>query len=475
MIRLYLDWNIISKIRTQQDKGEDFKLLSDALEKHPDIFLIPFTSAHLNDLITSYRKSDHGRMETLKDLDFLEKITHSHCLAFNYHKNATYPEIYNIKEYFFQLLNDEPFTIDNVFKPIEDPLFDSLKALYLQLLKVTPASDVADAISKYPKGFDSFKEVFSDTISNGSQYDLLSDTIKMMNRYQDDPDFYRKLRNKSLETLKMNHDYSQKGNPIELISKNLQKSSLKKTFDEFVEDTVKSINNGKELSNYERLVNSFLTLDFCGYYKDSRFKNLLQDACHVYYGAYCDYFITDDNNTYQKAKVLYEYFNIKTRVCSSIEALEVVNNHLSDISSAGDDLLSQLPEMILNFPIVYTQTEDDGKIINLHVLDLYALDFFNRLQVNYNPDQSRSIVLFKKNENLSNFEFYSEIESLTNKVVEIFGPDIRGRAMYDSQKENIELSENRWYGRKWFVGKVEISYCCIEQFRITLLLKFWKI
>lgn len=470
MIRVYLDWNIVSKVRTQREQNVVFNGLYNLLISNTNRLLIPYSSAHLNDLVTSYKKSELGQIETLKDLEFLEKVTENHCLAFNYQKGVTFPEIYNIKEYFNQLNENESYTIENIFNTLDNTPLAPLKSLYFDLLKSTPATDVVNAISNYPDSLKPLKEVFQDTLINGSQFDLLSDTIKMMNKYEEDPDFYRKLRNKSLENLKMNHDYTQEENPIEAISKKLERSPLKKTFKEFVENTVKSINNGKNLTNYDFLVNSYIITDFLGFYKDAKFKNLLQDACHVYYGSYCDYFITDDDNTFNKAKALYNYFSIKTQVYKSSEVNDILEHLLKPNSI---DFLEEIPSIVSSGTLLHTEVDGvSGAKISLHALNAVMLDFFNRMQVNQNTDNTSSLIFFKKSENLSNFNFYKEIKAITDKLVGIFGKDIKGRDEYNLLTENLEISENRWFGRRWESINVLVSFCIVEQFGLTLLIKY---
>lgn len=130
---------------------------------------------------------------------------------------------------------------------------------------------------------------------------------------------YRGIRNAGLEELKLHFDYSTSDDPIEKISEHLQSSTFKQSFKEFTEAGLKNYFGDKEPSRFDVFITSYIFVDFLGYYKDQRFKNLTQDSFHAYYGAYCDFFVTDDRNMYHKAKVIYNYFNIDTIVCTSNE------------------------------------------------------------------------------------------------------------------------------------------------------------
>lgn len=62
----------------------------------------------------------------------------------------------------------------------------------------------------------------------------------------------------------------------------------------------------------------FELLDLFGYWKD-KYKpksNYARawDSIHVFYGAHCDLFISNDKNTRMKAKVVYDIYNIKTKI-----------------------------------------------------------------------------------------------------------------------------------------------------------------
>ena len=62
-------------------------------------------------------------------------------------------------------------------------------------------------------------------------------------------------------------------------------------------------------------------LDVLGYWKDKMTETSnyarLWDSNHIHFASYCDYFISDDRRLRQKAKVIYDIYNIKTRIFSS--------------------------------------------------------------------------------------------------------------------------------------------------------------
>lgn len=64
----------------------------------------------------------------------------------------------------------------------------------------------------------------------------------------------------------------------------------------------------------------FNILDALGFWqdevKDGSTTNRMYDANHAYYASACDYFVTDDRNTRNKAKVAYSVWGIKTKAVS---------------------------------------------------------------------------------------------------------------------------------------------------------------
>lgn len=125
----------------------------------------------------------------------------------------------------------------------------------------------------------------------------------------------QKSRNSlSLDPLYLNNfDAS---NIIAEIDKKLKLVGHDFTFHKFID---LSIEQSKGLYNsYNKTVIAFELLDLFGFYKDKFTEKSnyarLWDAIHTYYASYCDYFITNDKNTRQKASVIYNLNNTQTKV-----------------------------------------------------------------------------------------------------------------------------------------------------------------
>lgn len=77
----------------------------------------------------------------------------------------------------------------------------------------------------------------------------------------------------------------------------------------------------------EEFSSLFNILDALGFWqdkvKDGSSMNRMYDANHAYYASACDYFVTDDRNTRNKANVAYRVMKLKTKAVSYKEFLAI--------------------------------------------------------------------------------------------------------------------------------------------------------
>jgi hypothetical protein len=90
---------------------------------------------------------------------------------------------------------------------------------------------------------------------------------------------------------------------------------------EMIEKGVELHPQGKEFGLHNRIAGIFELLDMLGYWTDKYNEKSnyarLWDSNHVYFASLCDFFISDDIRTRNKAKVVYDIYNIKTIISSS--------------------------------------------------------------------------------------------------------------------------------------------------------------
>ena len=84
MLKIYLDWNIISYL-----KNEEYKDLRDYIAQVNEFFIFPYSRAHIQDLYQSKSPTNNVKFE--QDLDTLTEICQTHLLEYSDNIDAQYP------------------------------------------------------------------------------------------------------------------------------------------------------------------------------------------------------------------------------------------------------------------------------------------------------------------------------------------------------------------------------------------------
>lgn len=111
---------------------------------------------------------------------------------------------------------------------------------------------------------------------------------------------------------------------------NYSPEELMEKYHDFIEYYVHSSADGMVMSAFQSFFNA---MDMLGFWKDKRTNrsNLARsyDANHAYFASACDYFVTNDQRTRNKANVLYYYFGMKTKAVSFGEFKQLITkkNH----------------------------------------------------------------------------------------------------------------------------------------------------
>lgn len=105
---------------------------------------------------------------------------------------------------------------------------------------------------------------------------------------------------------------------IEQLSKKLTQFGADYTFLSMVEIGISHHPDGKTFGLSNRIAAIFELLDMLGYWKDKHTAKSnyarLWDSSHAFYASHCDAFISNDKKTAKKAKVVYNIYDIKTKI-----------------------------------------------------------------------------------------------------------------------------------------------------------------
>jgi len=279
----------------------------------------------------------------------------------------------------------------------------------------------------------------------------------MVQSMEEDKTVYKGLRNvvdKHINNGKFTVDY----NNIDF-DDDLKNSVLQKSFTDYVTSNLNP-NGDKEISDYDFFTNAYFTLDLLGISKEPskyvKFKNVMNDGYHSYYGAFCDYVVSDDQGFLKKTKAMYRLLGIQTKVFHIDEFISyftlLSNNFETDQNTFFDFLINDLKNGLVVGSKPSIRYNRQTTTIKPNAT---YLGYFNEID-NIKEDNQEFIFLSRTTHNYSYFSFYREYEGVINKAVKLFGLDRNLKGAYDWEKENKEISEGKWKGRYWELNNLTI-------------------
>lgn len=196
---------------------------------------------------------------------------------------------------------------------------------------------------------------------------------------------------------------------------------------------------------------SYVSLDLLGISKDKKvkFRNLVNDSLHSYYGAYCDILVSDDEGFLKKTKVLYKLLGIQTQVLDLKEFSKTCNYRIGELEKNSEVFLKLLLNDVNNSLVItekkslrYDRTTKTVKSLHNYLGHFNNVDIINHEGDNY-------IYLYRECANYSNFIMYREIEKIVNNAVLIFGIDDNLQREFAFSNEIKDIEKNVWQGRTW--------------------------
>lgn len=279
-------------------------------------------------------------------------------------------------------------------------------------------------------------------------------TLKSM---EEDKTVYKGLRNVVDKHIN-NGKYTVEYDKIEF-NDDLKNSVLQKSFIEYVNKNLNP-NGDKEITDYDFYTNAYFTLDLLGISKEPsksvKFRNVLNDGFHSYYGAFCDYIVSDDNGFLKKTKALYKLLNIETKVFHIDEFINhyylLSNPFEPDVNSFFQLLINDLKNGLVidsKNSLKYNRTTKVIKPFHNY------LGYFNRID-SMTEDNKDYILLRRETKHYSYFSFFREYEGLVNNAFKLFGYDTDYKGEFVWNKEVQEIQSQKWNGRFWDMGTLTI-------------------
>lgn len=423
MIRIYFDWNVVSNL-----KKPEFQEIKEFIDKHKRYLQFPYSPAHFNDLMKSY-SPENDLFEV--DLETLEYLSEKHLIRWG--KEGIEPLFGTPKEYFKGEKDKEDIfslmDMEKVLKDLDEPT-NELGIGKMGTLMKTLFQSQPTGICITEENNDILKKMFPNLKPDSTMWDLMKDIGPFSKKLLQDGEYYKDFR-KSIEEQGFKLESNSGNWNYDEVIKNIDAFLLglgtKMTYLDYIETVFK---HRKESANqYEYYTTAYLMLDMIGYKTDrlpkptDNMQNIQTDGEHSFYGAYCDFFVAIDKKLRIKSKVLYNEFNIPTKIIEPkqlISELEKVIYSFSNDQNLIEEALSFCNKeyLVESYPI-----SDDNEIETYAFkLPKFYFNFFNYVVYRNYPGQEGFVLTFRKVfKNFSRFIYYTESERLIDSMTEFFG------------------------------------------------------
>jgi hypothetical protein len=437
MIRVYLDWNVISSLKTP-----GFSEVMKFITENKSALLFPYSPAHFTDLMKGFSENN-----TLlnKDISTLEYLSSNHFLGWDSNNHKIKPSIVNVRDYF--KWEKEQGSIEELldFRKLFDEIDDSAEEygipkvgnLLKSILELTPINLQANSENSRM-----IQKAFPELNAESNMWDIAEKIGPLAQKLVKDGSFYKSLRNDIAEygfKLEPNSSNWNIDEVLKNINNFLSTNNVEMTYSEYIK---KSFEWRKEPADqFEYYNTAYLTLDLIGYKPDKlpkssdSMQNINADGQHSFYGAHCDFFVTMDKKLGIKSKVLYKEFDVSTKVIHINELIE----HISHVLDSNENNSFGFTEEILdycNVKNIYESipTDDERSAIHVFKLPSYYFNFFNFVLFESYPSKGITVLTFRKAyKNFSRFVYFKEIEAVVDNVLNTFG--------YESEDRNSKQRE----------------------------------
>jgi hypothetical protein len=267
---------------------------------------------------------------------------------------------------------------------------------------------------------------------------------------EDDKSAYKGLRNAVDKNIN-NGKFTVEFDKIDF-NDDLKNSVLQKTFIEYVNSNLNP-NGDKKITDYDFYIQAYFTLDLLGISKEPaksvKFRNVMNDGYHSYYGAFCDFVVSDDQGFLKKTKALYRLLGIESKVYHIDEFINYFTLLKNSLEKDSSTFFKLLINDIKNGLVLENKNSLKYNRQTTLIKPFHSyLNHFNRIE-SIVEDNQNFILLRRKTKNYSYFSFYREYEGIINNAYKLFGYDkyLKGEFIWDTEIK--EINNGNWEGRFW--------------------------
>ncbi len=456
MIKVYLDWNVMSGM-----KNNYFQELNDII-LNKDKFLLLYSTSHIGDIFASIKNHSEEEQKIVReDLDYITHLTDDLCLV-NNSKEVTL-STYQPGELLDDRIREAPlfedFSLDNLFSSIEEdnPMFGLVSSMKNMIASIPldfafkEAFENPESAAMLDKMFPGLKE---DKTMNGF-FKSFGKMFHNMNETED----YKDLRSMVQQIGVNSGHFNENKNPFEVIDNAYKKTGVENfNVDKYFDKT----KNAPEWFN--DITNEYVKLDMHGFKADkvkvtdkekNTFKNTTEDASHSAFASRCEFYITNDDKNYHKTKAVFQKLGVYTIVLKPNEFIQYYNSFLN-VNNFDDHFRSIIDEMkrVENFQ---EQRYESGESFGwVNFTSQYFFNFFNKILIP-NPEVNEALfILGKESPSKSYIISQEELEAMLKLFSDKLGLDVNGKSYYELGE--IKNGED-WLGRSWetSVGQINIK------------------
>lgn len=448
MIRVYLDWNVVSNLHSSH---ESVKALHDFLKDEKSRICIPYSEAHLRDIKRGAKKSIS--LESCR-LDYLSGISNNNYMSYDLSANTVKPYIVHPKEAYAGV-GENVFDYINLVDALKklDTDFDfDIGRMVLEHLSSIPNPHLSQKFSvpDHP-----YFHRLAQSISNAPSYlDFVQEVTEFAKKSFINPEGYKEYRKSTRTVLAIQpHLLSSAEKPIERIENKIRRLSGDDsfTFKEAIEQMMKE--NPQFQSPMAVFYFYYIILEFMGYHSDkitdkNMPDNMLTDIQHAFYGAHCDYFVTQDKKALAKAAQVYQEMEVTTKALALDGFIDDIRDCYS-IKPTFQSIVSSVSETIRSRECLLDHiTPQDGEIIQAYAFkpSMMIMNYFNYMEYLELKDVI-VVSLLHIDTNLSKLIFFDEIKKIVAEFNSMLGLDCAGNGEI-TQEELGDLSS---FKRQWVV------------------------
>ncbi len=294
-----------------------------------------------------------------KELEFIEQLVGDNYLS--YHATEKRTSCYlakPLKAFKDVEIDDEPISFTNLFDDLDLSFATEEQKEQIHFAKNLFSNQKLDfgfsQIQNLPSDIsEPLKKILPIGLNPMSLMEWTEHFMGTLKSMEEDKTVYKGLRNVVDKHIN-NSKYTVEYDKIEF-NDDLKNSVLQKSFIEYVNKNLNP-NGDKEITDYDFYTNAYFTLDLLGISKEPsksvKFRNVLNDGFHSYYGAFCDYIVSDDNGFLKKTKALYKLLNIETKVFHIDEFI----NHYYLLSNSFEPDVNSFFQLLINDFKVHDKT-----------------------------------------------------------------------------------------------------------------------